>query len=459
MKRFVFFSIAVLCIYAIVNLVTNSVGNWYLNGYMSDVYMIDCSTVDNYENLNQDKLIKLGGWIEVLNENYEVIYPKDRKKIYTKDDIANLINGSFEKDSNRYYGLIKSFKSKKDERRVQLTFFPEEKLEVTPVVSLDLSSDVIWMVLINLIGFIILAIGYIILVLKMSQGIKVKLTTPIIGLMAAMKRVGEGKYKERLNSKAEYEFIEMEKSFNQMAEALEIATKKSGEEEALRRQLISDLSHDIRTPLTSIQGYAITLLENKKTEQFDKYLKIIYQSTIEMRELLQHLIDYNKLQCVDYVLNIEKVDLSDFLINILSERYQSTEDAGMLLNVEIEEKCLEAYIDIVEFRRVIVNIFNNAVYHNKKGTEIFVTIKEGERKYEIIIADNGIKIDDRVKGKIFEPFVKGEESRSDSQHNGLGLSITKKIVEKHNGTIQLEEPYKHYTKAFIITINNNLKKH
>ena len=362
-KKFVYFSIVVLGVYAVINLITSSVGNWYLNGHMSDVYMMNCSDVDNYEEINQDKLNQLGGWIEVLDENYKTIYPSNQHKTYSKDDITDLMNGLYQKDNKSYYGLVKSFINKQNKKNIQITFFPQEKLDLTPIVSLDLSSDVIWMILINLIGFIILAAGYIIIVLKISQGIKVKLTTPIIGLMEAMKRVGEGNYKERLNSNAEYEFIEMEKSFNQMAEALETATEKGAEEEALRRQLISDVSHDIRTPLTVIQGYTVTLLEHKRIEHSENYLKIIYQSTVEMQELLQHLIDYNKLQRVDYTLNIEKVDLNNFLINILSEKYPSIEASEMILNVKIEEKRLDAYIDVIEFRRSIVNILSNAIYH------------------------------------------------------------------------------------------------
>lgn len=454
-KKFVYFSIAVLGVYAVINLITNSVGNWYLNGYMSDAYMMNCSDVENYEEINQDKLNQLGGWIEVLDENYSVIYPGNQHKTYSKDDITDLINGSYQKDKKSYYGLVKPFINKQDQKNIQITFFPQEKLDLTPIVSLDLSSDVIWMILINLLGFITLAVGYIIIVQKISQGIKVKLTTPIIGLMEAMKRVGEGNYKERLNSNAEYEFIEMEKSFNQMAEALETATEKGAEEEALRRQLISDISHDIRTPLTIIQGYTVTLLENKRVERSENYLKIIYQSTLEMQELLQHLIDYNKLQRVDYTLNIEKVDLNDFLINILSEKYQAIEDAGMMLNVKIKEKRLDSYIDVIEFRRSMINILSNAIYHNKKGTEIYVTIQENQEWIQVIIADNGIEIDNTIKDKIFEPFVRGEESRSDCQHSGLGLSITRKIMEKHGGTIELKEPYQNYTKAFLL----NLKKH
>jgi len=155
---------------------------------------------------------------------------------------------------------------------------------------------------------------------------------------------------------------------------------------------------------------------------------------------------YNRTK--GYKWHNKKCDLSEYLRQIVIDKMDYFDNNDIHLEIDITEKSIFLDIDEKMFRRAVENLLNNIIQHNPKGISALICLNDSKR---IVIADTGAKIPEEIASEIFEPFVSGDTSRNTSNHNcGLGLSISQKIIEKHGGTLRLEQDYEHYTKAFII---------
>lgn len=311
----------IVIIFAIVASVISVFNNSKIVNTLEEKYIVSCEGKSQYEDIDISELKRNGAWFEILNTDYERQYPKEEYKKYTSIEIIDIVNGNYEIDGKKYRGIVKKFYDEQSRQRIQVTFFPADFLRVTPTINIPLEAESIHFLGIYIVGIILFGIGYCLTVFCVSKKIKVELTKPINLLKEAMKELGSGNYKKRLSFKAEYEFVEMANSFNCMAQEMEDAVKQKEEEERLRRQLISDISHDIRTPLTVVQGYLLTVindLENSKSKNIE-YLKRCFESSVEMEQLLQQLSDYNRMFRVDYKLNKELVDFTEFVKHILAD--------------------------------------------------------------------------------------------------------------------------------------------
>lgn len=225
-----------------------------------------------------------------------------------------------------------------------------------------------------------------------------------------------------------------------------------------RNLLLSDVAHDLKTPITTISGYAQALNEGmvESPEKQREYLQAIYKKSLQMNRLITVLFDYVKLDSEGFELNKERMDLAEFLREISAEMYSDIEQAEMELLVELPDKVCNVMADKAQLARVVMNLLTNAVRHNSKGTKIRISMEEscGRKKgWKVQIADTGNRIEETLAEHLFEPFVMGDASRSSRAGSGLGLSIASKIVEMHGGTLSLNQNVKvPYTKAFCIEL-------
>lgn len=221
-----------------------------------------------------------------------------------------------------------------------------------------------------------------------------------------------------------------------------------------RNRMLSDIAHDLRTPITTVSGYAKALSDGVVTDEEKKkeYLQSIQNKSARMEELIQLLFEYVKLESDGFVLNKEKVDLSELLRKNAALLYSDIEDADMELLIEIPEESYVVEVDEIQLSRVITNLVTNAIRHNDAGTTIFLSLEREIGGYSIIVADTGKIIPIEVAEHLFEPFVMGDDSRSTKGGSGLGLSIAHKIIEMHGGELTFLENYKEYTKAFHVKI-------
>jgi signal transduction histidine kinase len=238
-----------------------------------------------------------------------------------------------------------------------------------------------------------------------------------------------------------------------MADVIERTTEEKRQAEKSKQRLMVDLSHDLKTPITSIQGYAQALVEGRVTdpERQTKYLNYIYSKSVQVTKLIQHMLELLKLDSPDFILRVQRLELGDQLREIIADTYGEIEQKEFQLQLQVPEEEVYAHFDPELFASIINNLISNALAYNPVGTRIRVTVIPEGADIRIEIADNGVGIPQELWSTIFDPFVRGDEARTASGGTGLGLSIAKKNVEKMGGSLVLESREEEPT-VFIIRI-------
>ena len=243
--------------------------------------------------------------------------------------------------------------------------------------------------------------------------------------------------------------------------------------ERARNLMLSDIAHDLRTPITTIGGYAKALNDGLVTsdEKRSEYLEAIQNKSERMSDLITLLFDYVRLDSENFSLRLEKTDIAELLRENAAFLYSDIEERKMEFEIDVPEEPIELMVDRLQFSRVITNLINNALKHNAAGTTIRLQLHRidvdsqakgkqngaiqqpsNEHNIQIIVSDNGTMIESLVAEHIFEPFVVADASRESKGGSGLGLSIAKKIVEMHGWTIELRQDFERCEKSFVINI-------
>lgn len=221
-----------------------------------------------------------------------------------------------------------------------------------------------------------------------------------------------------------------------------------------RNLMLSDIAHDLRTPMTTVAGYAKAIQDGMVTDpqKMDEYLSVIQAKSMRMNELINLLFEYVKLDSEGFHLDKKQLNLIELLRENAAMLYSDMEENGMELVIDLPEKEWKVEADRLQLSRVVTNLLTNAMRHNDTGTTILVQAECEDDKARIVIADNGKEIPPSVAEHLFEPFAMGDESRNSKGGSGLGLSIAAKIVAMHGWKLSLGN-YPGYTKAFFIDIS------
>lgn len=217
-----------------------------------------------------------------------------------------------------------------------------------------------------------------------------------------------------------------------------------------RNLLLSDIAHDIKTPITTLCSYSKALSDEVvQGEKRREYLEAIYNKSMRMSELITLLFEYVKMDSSGFELHREECDLGELLRESAAVLYTDFEDRGIELQIEVPEEPVPCSVDKVQMARAVTNLLTNAIRYGREGGRTFV----GLEAYTITVADDGMEIDTAFAQHIFEPFARGDKARSTKGGSGLGLSIAAKIVEMHGGELKLDRGYgQGYTKAFQIVL-------
>ena len=221
-----------------------------------------------------------------------------------------------------------------------------------------------------------------------------------------------------------------------------------------RNLMLSDIAHDLRTPMTTVAGYAKAIQDGMVTDpqKMDEYLSVIQAKSMRMNELINLLFEYVKLDSEGFHLDKKPLNLIELLRENAAMLYSDMEENGMELVIDLPELEWKVEADRLQMSRVVTNLLTNAMRHNDTGTTILVRADCEDDKARIVIADNGKEIPPSVAGHLFEQFAMGDESRNSKGGSGLGLSIAAKIVAMHGWKLSLGN-YPGYTKAFFIDIS------
>lgn len=251
------------------------------------------------------------------------------------------------------------------------------------------------------------------------------------------------------------EFEDAAEKFLEMHKNLE--EEKAEKEEAYReiRRLMTDISHDLKTPITVIQGYAQAFSNDKiPYNEREKYAQMIYSKSNATVKLMDSLFEYIQMEHPQYSLSPKDIDICEFTREYLAERYEEITNKGFELEPDIPEEKIICSLDSSMFSRVYDNLINNILRHNEKGTCIYFRVKKEKSKAFVEVGDNGKGIPKEIRDRIFLPYVTGDSARTGGGGTGLGMSIAKKITELHGGKITLSEICpKGISTLFVIELN------
>lgn len=387
-----------------------------------------------YEKLDISAITQKNGWIEIIDEDYQVIYRKgsieEKRNAYSKTELDAIINP----ESIPYTIENYEFKSNTGENFIILSKYPKENDEIGNTNEIEIYAKKSFSQLITL--FICL---YILDIIFFIMWLNKKVKKPLDKINKAMNTFTKNNKEIYLDYEGEVEFTQICSSFNDMVRRLKTMEQEKKLLEESKQKMLADISHDLKTPITTIQGYAKAISDGYVTdsENLNKYLNIIYKQSNKVTELINLLFEYVKLEHPNFKLDLVSNDLSEFIREIIAENYEHIDDKGFVLTFFIPDKKLLCNFDKNQLKRAMSNLISNSLKYNEPGTTINIVVKDSVTHYIIIIADNGIGIPEAIQKEIFLPFITGNEYRNTSGGTGLGLAITKQIIEKHGGKIHL----------------------
>lgn len=268
---------------------------------------------------------------------------------------------------------------------------------------------------------------------------------PINKLKLATYNIKNGNLDFEMDVEGKDEISELCRDFDDMRKRL-----KQNAEEKLRndnesKELISNISHDLKTPITAIKGYVEGIMDGvvNTPEKMDKYIRTIYNKACDMDRLIDELTFYSKIDTNKIPYNFVRINVADYFTDCVAEKSIELESMGMKFRHDIDVMPDTRIVaDPEQFKRVIDNIFSNSIKYSDKNKAVKIIemrVREDDKWVYTDIKDNGQGIADSDIEHIFDRFYRSDASRSSSNAgSGIGLSIVKKIITDHGGTIDAE---------------------
>ena len=290
----------------------------------------------------------------------------------------------------------------------------------------------------------IAAIG-IVLILTLTAGILIfwiyrSIYQPIKQIRAAAENIKEGNLDFEVDVSGKDEIGQLGETFEQMRRQLKSNAEEKLASERESRELISNIAHDLRTPITSVKGYAEGIMDGvaNTPEKLDRYVRTIYNKANEMSTLINELILYSKIDTNRIPYDFARINVAEYFKDCVDELVLDLEVRGIALsyyNYASEDTMIIA--DPEQLKRVLNNIVGNSIkYMNKKNGYLGIRIKDVGDFIQVEIEDNGQGIPQKDIPYIFDRFYRTDASRNSATGgSGIGLSIVRKIIEDHGGKI------------------------
>ena len=269
-----------------------------------------------------------------------------------------------------------------------------------------------------------------------------EINNPLTALTKATKNIRDGNLDFELVPEGEVEEIQdLFEAFEQMRVRLKQANEAKVVFDEQNRELISNISHDLRTPITAVKGYCEGIMDGvaDTPEKMDRYVRTIYNKTIEMDRLINELSFYSKITTNRIPYAFDKVNVRAFFNDAAEAILEELQPSGIRFGYHNSVPEDVAVIgDVEQITRVLNNLVNNAVKYTdkpEKKIELGVSLL-GDDEVEVVVSDNGKGIAAKDLVNIFDRFYRTDSSRNSKQGgSGIGLSIVKKIVEDHGGRV------------------------
>ena len=262
----------------------------------------------------------------------------------------------------------------------------------------------------------------------------------------------QGKLENRLEVKSNDEVGQLAKSFNQMADTIVLNMEELKRTDDLRRELVAGVSHDLRSPLASIQGYLETILiKNEKLtpEEKNKYIEIILSNTQMLSKLVSELFELSKLDAKQVQPKPEQFSIAELTQDVVMKLKPQAEKNNVHLEPVFPKEIPLVFADIALMERALSNLIENAIQYTPTNGTVKVVLSNSNQKVRITVSDTGQGIPTQDLPYIFDRFYRVERSRNRTTGGtGLGLSIAKKILELHDSEILVESEVNVGTKFY-----------
>lgn len=281
-----------------------------------------------------------------------------------------------------------------------------------------------------------------------------KITKPLLKLNAVARSISNGNFKERVEIDDIEELAQLGETFNDMAESIETL-------EATRNSFIANITHDLRTPMTTITGFVEGILDGTiPKEKHEWYLSIVLDESKRLSRIVNDLLDISKLEQGSFSLEMQDFDLNELTrLNIIKFEKNIT-DKNIQLSVEFEKNSIMVNADKDAISRVLTNLFDNAIKFTNENGFIDIKVGEKDKKAYVSVQNSGLGIAEEERVHIFDRFYKTDKSRSlDKNGAGLGLYIVKNIIQAHGQRVWAESKQGEFARfSFTVALSDNKKQ-
>ena len=257
-----------------------------------------------------------------------------------------------------------------------------------------------------------------------------RISKPLIQMNMISREIASGNFRRRVKVVTDDEVGQLSVNFNVMADSLEKL-------EVMRRSFVANVSHELRSPLTSMKGYIQGVLDKTiGLDEQDKYLKIALDETERMNRLINELLDLAQIESGQFSINVAVIDINETIRRILIAHEERINERSMDIEVDFEEEACLVEGDPDRLQQVIINLLDNAIKFNREGGLIYIKTWSHKDSIYVKIMDEGPGMPKEEVVHVWEPFYQIDKSRSQKKDGtGLGLAIVKNIIDEHGQSI------------------------
>lgn len=271
------------------------------------------------------------------------------------------------------------------------------------------------------------------------------LIRPLYDLNEVSKKIANGDFSKRAHISSDDEIGQLGESFNTMAESMENT-------EVNRREFISNISHELRSPITSIKGFISGMLDGiipKDKENY--YLKVVYEEIQRLTRLINDLLDLSAMESGQFSMNISEVDLNEIIRTALIKFETKINEKRLKVDVTLDSEYLYVAADRDRLIQVVTNLLDNSIKHCPDDASIEITTKVKGKKVTVSIYNDGTPISEVDRKNIWNRFYKADKSRTKKESTGLGLPIVRNILAQHGETAWVENKETGVVFSFTLT--------
>lgn len=361
----------------------------------------------------------------VLNKSGETVYDANRSgvsKVYSSTEVLQILLGSSDQLVTESDGYL----------TVYTPIYNTDGDQIDGLIIMTESTDVIEATrerLLGIVSLILLGVG--LGVLLLNAYVTSTLTKPFSRFLAAVRRVSEGHIDERIEIKGNYEIAQISNAFNDMLTTIEQIDRS-------REQFVANVSHELKTPLSSMKVLAESLLiqEEAPIEFYREFMEDISSEVDRETQIINDLLTLVSLDKTENKLNLAPVNLNRLIEQVMRMLKPVAEKANMTLEIK-SYRDITAMIDETKVYLILMNLIENGIKYSSQGDKVTVSINADHRETIIKVADTGIGIPKESVDRIFDRFYRVDKARSrGTGGTGLGLNIVHKTVLMHGGTIK-----------------------